>query len=305
MIDFVQLDISNIAEQQLIDNTELDVTYRVKHHTGEKIYPYTGKLLNLDIVFSSSFRRKLKGSLHKYHNLLKSRENQNYDQFNLANLSVAIASLCKTFGNGILDSKIECLEYGLNLPIEAESILSSIITHRIKEITVNKDYGVKGHMIEFIFSDYLIKLYNKASQYGKHQPILRVEVKVFKSRYLKKRGIFVLSDLRNNSAQFCLMENLKGHIGKILIVDPDRPEKYGKYLNPQYWTQLRNTTSANFKYHWDKFNKCLETDQKNTIKNLLFTTIMVTWDNLNSFNNFTKVQKQNSLTNVPLYRGKV
>ena len=68
--------------------------------------------------------------------------------------------------------------------------------------------------------------------------------------------------------------------------------------------------SANFKYHWDKFNRRLEIDQKDTIKNELIQTITATWEKLTVFNNFTDIQYQGTLTNVPLhiggkYRGKV
>ena len=115
-----------------------------------------------------------------------------------------------------------------------------------------KFYG-KGDYLEFKKTDYSLKIYNKSKQNSlKNRNILRVELKITGSRYLKKHfKIYTLSDLDRKRFQL-LFNKLLEHFDKLLLVDSlcfqnhfrmDEMILYQNGINPSHWKGLKKNRS--------------------------------------------------------------
>ncbi|MCB0747088.1 MAG: hypothetical protein KDC90_06430 [Ignavibacteriae bacterium] len=252
MIDNIKLRVINKLQfEHELNKTELlDLTVSTNHFTGEIYnYPKKGKLKNLELSITEQ-NAYLKGSLHKYFNNYVSNENQNYNDFSYCDLQFCIKDLIEKF-NVETVTKLTNLEFGLNINTDLNpDIILDQLTLMFDLKSHNRDlkFQNKGNFKEFIKSDYSFKIYNKGKQFKLPENILRVELKITKSRELEKMGVYKLEDLLNPNVLNNLYLKLKEVFSKILIIHSSDSDKIcakdllklKDYTNPNYWISLRS-----------------------------------------------------------------
>lgn len=278
MIDNIKFRVSNNLrfEKELRENELIDLETTYNYFTGEIAnYPKKGRLENLEIRISEK-NAYLKGSLHKYFNNCIYNEDQNHNDFSFCELRYCIDDLTHKFKIE-KDTKLTNLEFGFNIhtSIDPSIILNNhILMFDLNDHNRNLKFQGKGNFKEFIKSDYSLKIYDKDKQYKKVENILRIELKIIKSRELEKHQAFSLDDLLNLNVLNSLYNRLMGIIGAVTIVDDygaknisfDDIPKLKDYTNPNYWIKLRH--EGNYK----RFNK-KRTEFKQLIENYNLDTI--------------------------------
>ncbi|AUC84360.1 hypothetical protein CW731_03185 [Polaribacter sp. ALD11] len=209
-------------------------------------------------------RASLKGSIHKYYNIIKKLGNQNYNDFSYRDFKLALYHLQNSFDIEYCETDVTNLEFGLNIEIEEdpqELIDNHILMYDYKLPNRNDKFRGKGDYIEYKTTDYSLKIYNKSKQNSiKDRNLLRIELKIIGSRYLKKHfKIYNLNDLDRNRFQL-LFNKLLEHFDKLLIVDrlclknTDRMDEmilYQNGINPNYWKRINKNKKTKFKFKND------------------------------------------------------
>jgi len=94
-------------------------------------------------------------------------------------------------------------------------------------------------------------VYDKSAEYNLCYNLLRIEKRVKKNEYLRKKGIRTLSDLLEDSSWFMLSNDLMNSISEFIIVDELEPDKkindiqkpvWSKLINPKLWDNYRLNT---------------------------------------------------------------
>jgi len=286
MIDNIKLRVNNKLqfEHNLTKNEIVDLKTSINYFTGELYdYPKKGRLENLEISITEQ-SAYLKGSLHKYFNNSLYNEDHNYNDFSYCDLQYCIEELTEKLS--IIDNtKLTNLEFGFNI---TTSINPSVILNNnilmFDLFSHNRDlkFQGKGNFKEFIKSDYSLKIYNKGKQYKKSENILRVELKITKSRELNKLGIFSIEDLLKIDVLTNLFNRLVDVVNKAAIIDEYTPKnillnhnvKLKEYTNPNYWIKVRN--DSNYKQFYKKrkeFEKLILNYNLDTIKQEIITKL--------------------------------
>lgn len=282
MIDFVKINWSNknCLETHLNDPENFDEfdSLWIKRclKTNLDGYPIFGKTHNMDVkAFEKS--ASVKNSIHKMFNSLTNDDSANYTDFSYSNLLESIQ---------FLEEKLPCvdetwlssLEFGLNLRVDekAEKIISHTIRmHRFKDNKTLHKFKGKGFFYQFEYNDYLIKVYDKAKQYGLPYHLLRVEVKYRNSKLLRKLRVNQLSDLKQKCILSNLYEDFKRRINALLIVDKvdwnqiDKCDevKLKTFLNPYYWeNELQGKSHTTRKRKRDELYTLLDKYNLDTTK---------------------------------------
>ena len=232
---------------------ELTITGRYNLYTGEVLeYPKSGKDYNLDIRITNN-NAYIKGSMHKYYNACTENSCHNYNDYTYNDWVLTRSFLCQEFSTDPKETKVTNLEFGINI-ITKEDPQKIIDNHLLmfgyKAPSKNLKYSGKGDYKEFQTSDYSMKIYNKSKQYGLGYNVLRVELKIVNSRYLKKLGISNIENL-NKEAFHRLFAKFLDNYCKLMIVDnysnlniPKTDlDKLNKYTNPNYWINLKTKVS--------------------------------------------------------------
>jgi len=255
MIDFIKLQtLDNIDfENYLTNHNVVDLRTFIDHNTGEVLdYPKIGKLSNLEVRINPK-HSYIKGSLHKFYNILNLNVKQNYNDFYFCQLLFLIEHFFNVFKVEEKNS-LSYLEIGVNINLDfnlQKFIDNQLLMYDYKSHNKDLKYRGKGDYKEFIKTDYNIKIYNKSKEYELKDNILRIELKITKKRFLQKNGIFKLEDLliKNNLSK--LFNILINEFDKILIIDyinelniPQNDiEKLSMYTNPNYWQRIKDIKS--------------------------------------------------------------
>lgn len=271
MVDLIKYFIND--RELFLKNVEKETNIEFKgkfdFYTGELFeYPKTAHYKNMYLTITNN-RATVKGSIHKYYNNLKGLGiNQNYNNFSYCDFKYGISQLQNLFQINFEDTNITNLEFGLNIDIEQDPqnlIDNCILMYDFKIPNRNEKFKGKGDYLEFITTDYSLKIYNKSKQnLLSNRNILRVELKITGSRYLKKEfAIYTLNDLDRNRFEE-LFKKLIYHFDKLLIVDELKLKdcartdenvifEYG--INPNYWKKFKISKAYKRK---NKFKKVFE-----------------------------------------------
>jgi len=267
MVDFIKVlyKDKSIIEPLICNNEifkELDVT--VEYHTRKLKYPYKTKLDIMDIVISSN-TATVKNSIHKLCNSLSGNGNQNYNDFHHSDLCDTIDYLEDKI-KGIKSVGLSRLEFGLNIivPKSAEDIIRyNIIMHQLKGFNHDKEFKGKGKLKEYVHSNYSIKIYDKAKQFGLAENILRFEIKFTKGIEFNKLGVHNLEDLKNKKSLHNLFDYLLKRFDEMTIVDD-----YSQLI-----IEEKRTLDAFLSFiHWEKFtriNRNKKSEEKREFNELL------------------------------------
>jgi len=236
-------------ENHIVKGKVIDLNTNFNQTTGEvEEYPKRGKDGNLNVGITLNTASML-GSIHKYHNIMMDRGNQNYDDFYYSQLETEIRGLIKKY-NIENDTSITNLEFGFNLAVEKDPQIildSNILMNNFKAPNKNLKFSGKGDYKEFQMTDYNLKLYNKSKQFKLEANILRVELKVTKKRFLQLTGVYELEDLLDKNILRLVNGRFMELFEGLIIVDCFSPEiipendynKLNKYTNPSYWIRIK------------------------------------------------------------------
>jgi hypothetical protein len=263
MIDLIKYFIVNKDKfiKTIEDSDKIDLRMSVNSKTAEisdkRIAHYKSMFIE-----TTENRATLKGSIHKYFNMIKGNGNQNYNDFSYCDFKYALNHLQNTFELKNNNTNVTNLEFGINIETTQdpqELIDYYILMYDYKLPNRNEKFYGKGDYLEFKTTDYSLKIYNKSKQNSlKNRKILRVELKITGSRYLKRHfNIFTLKDLDRNRFKL-LFNKLLEHFDKLLVVDDlvlknhhrmDEMMLFKDGINPNYWKRLTNSK------HREKFKK--------------------------------------------------
>lgn len=275
MIDLIRVKYRNnlFLEEHIIENVDRfpELISNLKYHIGEVAYPYKCNFQNLKIKINdkSAF---IEGSIHKFYNINEFNQNHNYNDFNYEQLVESIEKVndvIPDFENQALTQ----LEFGLNIELDkpAEVIITrNIFLHKEKAYNINRKYSGKGEFMQYMRSNYYIKIYDKAKQYEEYNlnnHILRIELKFIKAREFNKIGIYKISDLKNKRNLNKLFDLLRHRFDELYIVDEylDSPliptqvkQELSQLLTEKFWNNVKG------KSNWRK-----KTEAKSRLKHLL------------------------------------
>lgn len=199
----------------------------------------------------------------------------------------------KTFGIYDFEKfKVVNLEYGLNIksPIDVKDLVTFLYSHQRNEFKTDAglSYSKKAYRSTHWGKENtykIIKAYAKGLQFPEvaERDLFRFEVKSKKSRYIKKLGIYDLSDLLNPIIYETFASELIKEFAEVLILDNDgiftnlnikEKDKLEKYLNTNFWYKvLQDKQNRNkFSYHKKEYFRLLEKTENNihtTLKNLI------------------------------------
>jgi hypothetical protein len=256
MIDFIKIhykDKSDFEPFVLKEGNFENVYGQVDAHTGEMGYPYKTSYETMNYVVSQK-TGCIKNSLHKFYNNAVFGQDQNFNDFTYSNLKHSINHLKRKMIK-VDDTSITHLEFGLNISVQipAEEIIrKNILMHNLKGFNHNKQYYGQGELKQFDHNNYFIKIYDKAKQYRKEfkltQNILRLELKINKSREFHEVGVFNLNDLLDKGNLQNLFILFLKRFDELTIIDDIKnfnqfkeEDKYRlkEYLNPRFWEGLK------------------------------------------------------------------
>ena len=273
--------------QNIEESLKIDLKGRINFKTGQIMdYPKTAYYNNMFIEITEN-QASLKGSIHKHFNKLEGYGEQNFNDFSYCDFRNAISDLQSGLNIDLKKTRVTNLEFGLNIDVKEDPkdlIDNMILMYGFKPPNRNEKFYGKGDYLEFKKTDYSLKIYNKSKQnLLKNRKILRVELKVTGSRYLKRHfNIYTLDDLDRNRFKK-LFNKLLEHFDKLLIVDSlslknrlriDEIVLYQNGINPNYWKDLGSEKSSKVINRFKSdFNKLLENycmlETKKQLKNLL------------------------------------
>lgn len=265
MIDFIRVHYSDKRrlEASILEPELFPKIYSVlEMNSTEILYPYKTNLENMEIVVNET-SGYVKNSIHKLNNLLLEGDGHNHNDFNYSQLCSRVDYL-KDKIIDIATTKLTQLEFGLNIriPVEAKDLISkSILMHKLERHSAVKKFKGNGYLLMFEHYNYIIKIYDKAKQYGiKDQNILRFEIKFISPKEFNKLGVFNINDLKNKDKLNSLFHYLLNRFEELLIVDEFSIEttsikdydKLNMYSSFSFWDKLRNEKKRQSKLNHKK-----------------------------------------------------
>ena len=302
MFDYIHTDIKDKTVSEILSNQLLDFNFLVSTSTGEinpmnrerkkSNFPIKSQqkadLNGMTISLTNDTYINLEGSLHEFYH------GNNYGNFTLGEVKMAIESICKTLDINSSLTPLHNLEFGVNilLPFPVATFLNSIYSFKGQRPERNS-YSGKGLMIKFFFSQYELKLYDKGTQRGLDANILRVEIKVRRMQYLQAKGLHIrhLSDLLNESYHLELGGLLVSSISYLVIGESgldknkmscNEKRLYKECNNPLYWIELWNTNPLKYRKRFTRFKQIISKYGPLKIQSTALGLIVEKWQELTS-----------------------
>lgn len=281
MIDFVKLKYQNRDKmEKFVTNSEnFKRCYtKMEYHSGEILYPYNVYIKKMEVSINEK-SAYVKNSLHKMANYIQYNDDHNYNDFGYKRLCDTIDYLNRKVIDS-LSAKITQLEFGLNINtlVAAENIIvKNILFHKHHQCNVNTKFNGKGRYKQFEYSNFYIKIYDKAKQYKLDANILRFEIKYKGAKGINPLGVYSLSNLKDKVVLKGLFKDLLKRFDELTIIDKitDKVSKKDKkeltnYLSINYWENLSERKNRNLKpVHIKRFNSLLEKNNLLNTKQLL------------------------------------
>lgn len=187
MIDFVKIEINEpgLHERLLQDEALTFHRGRDNRHTSKKCR-------DLVFILHDSGRVEIRVSLHKYWN----QGVHNWNDFTRVDLWDTIHELCQWLQIAPAGAVLHNIEFGVNLqvPFSPPDLIRDLIAYKSYPFgQVSVPNG--GTYYQSRTTDYYVKCYDKGTQYGRPENLLRFEIKVKSMRYLHRAGVRTLEDL--------------------------------------------------------------------------------------------------------------
>jgi len=162
-------------------------------------------------------RMELDGSLHCYYN----NGRHNYNDFTGSNLAFCIEELRCCLGLIPETEILNNVEFGINIIIDfpVQILLDSVMSYKgipFRSPAENHTY------LQCETEEFIIKIYDKGTQFKLTNHVLRFEIKVRKMKFLRNKGVEIttLADLLCSQNYPKMGEILVGYFNQILFRDP-------------------------------------------------------------------------------------
>lgn len=277
MVDFVKFTVANFKEIATNPLLSFKVRTNRTNTTSFEVAQYKGikfELKNTGYLIVS-------GSLHKYYN----EGTHNHNDFTFSMLQLVIEDLARRFHFNVNDCYIHNIEFGVNIVpvVDTQMVLAGLMIHKTKEFSTIK----QGHYRQAHHTQYHVKVYNKASQYGLAKQLMRYELKIVKMAKLKKCGIRKLGDLQENR----WIESIQGILSEewsevllfdktidIDVLDMKQELQLRKWSDSGYWKNLDKSKRSREKKKYREYIK----QQSGLIQDRLSVVIHEKWVYLGS-----------------------
>jgi hypothetical protein len=321
MIDGIKIQDLLVSSEEITNNEYLDF---VGHHsitTGEeRNYNKRAKYQGLSFTLKPNGVIQLDGSLHKYYN----KGSHNHNDFSFSDIHDTINDLQIKFKINPEKVVLNNVEFGVNirLPYPPKQFIKSVINHKGSPFSpMSAKIVKKGAGIECIHDQYYIKIYDKGTQYGLGENVLRIEIKVVRMAYFKNAKIKLgtLDNLKHIETYLKLKVKFLEMIDNLLVCDIDRSglvklsdkEKllHAEGTNPKYWESLKPDTELKKSNHHEyerkrkniykiktKFNELLIKYQLNKKKTEIKVLIIKKWDELINSEPSLTIKKRDKFT---------
>lgn len=286
-IDYLKAQIIGLDKDHFLNNNKLVFTPVFERETTDTVKYWYNEFNSLKTKVYESGGVYLSGSLHKYFN----SGVHNHNQYNQTAYLETIKQLKTIYGIEPEHLRIIQIEYGVNIPppIPTNDILNNLLQHK------NKDFEQKisnefGKYYQSEHANYILKVYNKALQYGCKDEILRIEIKQTNWSEYRKQGLYTLKDF-NDSNKIGFVNNLLTKLNQIVFYDPTNVniEKWGKYSHINFWRELRSKSHNTQKKHRDRL-KTLNSIQGTNVQNRLTDEVIESLNNSQGVRFYNLVQ---------------
>lgn len=333
VIDGIKVMQAPLSFEELKSNPLIDTHGFINLKTGE-VKVHSNKFakhrhINIGIIpiaHENGFRIQLDGSIHKFY------RGENYSDFSFPKIKLAIDALCSSLQIDPEDTVLNNLEFSINIPLpySTDRLFNSIISHKTNPFT-NMPASIvkKGRGIEVGYEQYFLKIYDKGAQEDLNENLLRIEVKVVKMAFFKKRHINIrtLSDLMNKEIYLKLKDLFLNILSELLICD------YSCYTikglsdsdqmiiangrNPNFWqslkdeykkvgnTKIYSSQRRRFNSKMENFRKTIKKYGLDKIKDELIEISARKWDELiNEEPDMLELNEFDIKTNPPSLKNK-
>ena len=195
MIDGFKFRITDSALiQALLNHPRIDIRVPLSLSSGEISYEYIiSKYRGLRIEYKHQYEIIIRGNLYEYYT-----GHKNYQNFELNDAFKALRMLERDLNIDLSKAEVIKLEWGLNIQlpetISVNRFIENILTYK-GHMPNYQQYQGGGLMRSFDLNEYVIKIYDKGAQTKKLSKLLRMELAVRKKTFLRRIGIFYVSDL--------------------------------------------------------------------------------------------------------------
>lgn len=244
--------------EALKQNPLLNWQLHVPERTGA-VESQTTEYANLRFVVKGSLIH-LQGSLHKYAN----EGTHNANDFRADQVAATITDLWERFRiseNSLLNN----VEFGVNVstPFAPKKFLERLICHKGTPFVKINDDDINYYQCQH--EHFILKIYDKGTQYRLPFHLLRFEVKVLKMQFLATKGVSLktLGDLTNTANYERLGIILRSYFDEILIDEPkitadtlneSQRELINTGRNPKTWIRPQREDFEN-KTSYDRARK--------------------------------------------------
>ena len=274
-----------------------------------KTFPYYS---DMKFDFRPTDYTELSGSLHKtYNEVINQMKPENWNRFTFSNFIDYCSFMTEMFGFNPYKVTVHSFEFGVNIApqIKSKTILDGIVSYKHKP---QKDSLHYGHFKRFKLSNYLIKVYDKGSQYSRPNQILRIELHIDKMQRVDKYEIKTLADLLNPRKAFKLkrelldaVENLQFDLEPILSV-PGLSNTERRQITRLIKINCPKTLISAEKQKYYRLNRKIksilkklpELDMRSQIKE----QIEAEWQLITKFDSEVKSQLRDYLSHFPEYK---
>lgn len=250
MIDYIKILLINIDIKHLESKLEFETSYIEK--TGELSIKKVAEYNFCKITIYETGLVFFTGSIHKFYNELKGikapkyKLEQKYRGFNGNQFTVNDIYEVKIHLEKLFDCKpyqmiFQNIEFGVNITPSFNPIqyLKGLLYHR----NILFEFMYNGNFSQVPHQRYIIKIYNKSSQYKMCEYTLRIELKIIKSEELKKLEIETFADINEltlNKAKDLLLKRFDEVMHYDYTISKKDLSMHQKqslknYSNPRYW----------------------------------------------------------------------
>ncbi len=253
MIDFVKILVVGIDLKRLLNLNTLEFRTLVSENTGllsekkEANYHF-GKITVYDsglVLFSGSIHKlynSLKGIKAPNYNKVKQYKGFNGNDFTISQILEVREHLQKLFGCSAEQMIFQNIELGINIPVSfnPKLFIRGLLYHNGKEF----EYRYNNHLAQVLHQRYILKIYDKSSQYQMSKPTLRVELKIIKMEELRTLGLKTFADIPPqmlNKAKELVLKRFNDVVAYDYTINKKDLSKAQKralkdYSNPRYWS---------------------------------------------------------------------
>lgn len=243
---------------------------------------------HIKIIIRCNSYVTIQGSIHK------SLQDNNYSRFTYSSFQIELMKICNDLKINPEDCKITRIEFGVNLfnPIlDFDTIYINALCYRGEPfIPMKNPKTIFGLWIDL--SMYVIKIYNKSKQMSKQgiimsDEILRYEIRIKNSFYLKRTGIENLKDLCDSNKMKLVKNLLINPIRYILFDDKVVIANYSNLKmyaflhearNPQFWLQLKLKSLASYSNKKKLFKTILSENGAKNYNQILIDIVTSEWE---------------------------